>query len=200
VRAIKTINPSFRITGRSVIHRLNFRQWPEIIDSAKDMGLDQVSFLPADVTSHAFNREALWSDKRQHEILPGEDELEELQTVINRLMKKYKVEFSSGYIAESPEKIQKIYSYYAAFYGLNPFPYKRCNAPWVSTVIEADGTVRPCFFHEAIGNIHAEALDKILNSGKATGFRKNLDIHTNSTCEKCVCALNLPPAMNPVVN
>ncbi|MEO5998836.1 MAG: SPASM domain-containing protein [Chitinophagaceae bacterium] len=35
---------------------------------------------------------------------------------------------------------------------LDPFPFKKCNAPWVSTVIEADGTVTPCFFHEAIRN------------------------------------------------
>src|SRR6266496_1435661 len=63
------LRTKFKITGRTVIHRLNFRHWPAIIDSAKDIGLDQISFLPADVSSHAFNREILWSDHRQHEIL-----------------------------------------------------------------------------------------------------------------------------------
>lgn len=29
-----------------------------------------------------------------------------------------------------------------------------CNAPWVSALIETDGTVRPCFFHRSLGNIH----------------------------------------------
>src|SRR6202012_1332667 len=99
-------------------------------------------------------------------------------------------------IAESVLKIQDIYNYYAAFYGLNPFPYKKCNAPWVSTVVEADGSVRPCFFHDVIGNIRDTSLDKILNNDKAIQFRKTLDMGTNDTCVKCVCALNLSPLAN----
>ncbi len=198
VNEIKSQNSKFKITGRTVIHRLNFYKWNAIVESALEIGLDQISFLPADVSSHAFNREVLWSDARQHEILPRKEELAELETVIEKLIADHKEEFDTRFIAESPEKIRKIYSYYAAFYGLNPFPYKKCNAPWVSTVIEADGTVRPCFFHPALGNIHEKTLDKILNSENAIDFRKNLDIDKNSICVKCVCYLNLPPRMNPV--
>ena len=47
VRHLKSLNPRYRITARTVIHRLNFRQWPAIIRAAKAMGIDQVSFLPA---------------------------------------------------------------------------------------------------------------------------------------------------------
>jgi MoaA/NifB/PqqE/SkfB family radical SAM enzyme len=175
---------------------MNFRKWPAIIDAAEDLELDQISFLPADVSSHAFNREVLWSDLRQHEILLDKEELPELQKVIDLVLKDYEFEFQAGFIGESPTKIQKIYQYYAAVYGLNPFPFKKCNAPWVSTVIEADGTVRPCFFHEAIGNIHKESLSNILNSPTAFQFRKNLDVENDTTCKRCVCYLNLPPRMN----
>lgn len=193
---IKSINPSYRITGRTVIHKLNFKHWPSIIESAKEIGLNQISFLPADVSSHAFNREILWNATKQHEILLAKDELEELQTVINKIIEHYKTDFENHFIAESPEKLRKIYFYYAAFYSLNSFPYKKCNAPWVSTVIEADGTVRPCFFHNEIGNIRENSLDNILNSERAINFRKTLDMDTNSTCVKCVCYLNLPPQVS----
>ncbi len=193
---IKSINPSYRITGRTVIHKLNFKHWPSIIESAKEIGLNQISFLPADVSSHAFNREILWNATKQHEILLAKDELEELQTVINKIIEHSKTDFENHFIAESPEKLRKIYFYYAAFYGLNSFPYKKCNAPWVSTVIEADGTVRPCFFHNEIGNIRENSLDNILNSERAINFRKTLDMDTNSTCVKCVCYLNLPPQVS----
>ncbi|NNU33995.1 radical SAM protein [Mucilaginibacter sp. S1162] len=57
VEYIKFLKPSYRITARTVIHRLNFRNWPAIIAAAKDMGIDRVSFLPADISSHAFNRQ-----------------------------------------------------------------------------------------------------------------------------------------------
>src|SRR3954463_2088159 len=190
VQYIKSLNPTYRITARTVIHRLNFRNWSSIINAAKEIGVDQISFLPADVSSHAFNREVLWNETRQNEILVTENELEELQNIIHQITHQYKSYFDNDFIAESPEKLEKIYLYYAAYYGLNPFPYKRCNAPWVSTVIEADGTVRPCFFHPALGNIRESSLENILNSNDAINFRKSLDIDTDSTCVKCVCYLN----------
>lgn len=193
ITAIKTLNSGFKITARTVIHRLNYLAWSRIIDSAKQLGLDQISFLPADVSSHAFNRQQAWDEPRQHEILLTENDLGELKMVIGNLFNQYKNDFTSNFIAESREKIQNIYFYYAAFYGRNDFPYKKCNAPWVSTVIEADGTVRPCFFHEAYGNIKTGSLDKIINSQSAIDFRKNLDIARNETCVKCVCYLNLSP-------
>jgi MoaA/NifB/PqqE/SkfB family radical SAM enzyme len=196
INEVKKIDPDYKITARTVIHRLNYRRWAEIIDSAKEIGVEQISFLPADVSSHAFNREMVWDESRQHEILLSEEDLPELKNVIQRLLQDYQPEFENRFIAESPYKIWKIYEYYAAFYGQNSFPYKKCNAPWVSTVIEADGTVRPCFFHSPIGNIRHQSLDKILNSNKAIEFRKNLDIDTDSTCVKCVCYLNLSPGKN----
>jgi MoaA/NifB/PqqE/SkfB family radical SAM enzyme len=197
VEYIRSLARDYRITARTVIHRLNFRNWEAIINEAKIMGIDQVSFLPADVSSHAFNRQQAWAEPRQHEILPSENELPELQAVISTLKDRYSADFASGFIAESPEKIQDVYRYYAAFYGLNPFPFKKCNAPWVSTVIEADGSVRPCFFHEVIGNIRDSSLPEILNNKEAVNFRKTLDMGTNPICIKCVCSLNLPPRMDP---
>lgn len=193
INAIKTLKPDFIITCRTVIHRLNYTVWPKIIDSAKQLGIDQISFLPADVSSHAFNRQQAWDEPRQHEILLSEKDLNELKLIIGNLFIAFKNEFANKFIAESREKIQNIYLYYAAFYGLNDFPYKRCNAPWVSTVIEADGTVRPCFFHKPYGNIKTGILDKIINSQDAIDFRKNLDMAKNETCLKCVCSLNLSP-------
>ncbi len=190
-------NAQFPITGRTVIHRLNFRIWPAIIRNAQDLGLKQISFLPADVSSQAFNREQTWDDARQQEILPAREDLPELKTVIQSLIREFEPLFKSRFIAESPEKLGKIYSYYAAFYGMDAFPYKKCNAPWVSTVVEADGTVRPCFFHKSLGNIHENTLEYILNSPEAIDFRKHLDVATHETCIKCVCYLNLPPGKNP---
>ncbi|HVW16600.1 MAG TPA: radical SAM protein [Mucilaginibacter sp.] len=200
VEYLHQLDPGYRITARTVIHRLNFWNWASIIREAKSMELAQISFLPADVSSHAFNRQMAWDQPRQHEILLSEQELPELQTVIKKIIREHKEDFDNHFIAESPQKIQQVYEYYAAFYGLNPFPFKKCNAPWVSTVIEADGSVRPCFFHEAVGNIHDNLLTDILNSDSAVNFRKTLNMSSDSTCIKCVCSLNLPPRMNPAAH
>jgi MoaA/NifB/PqqE/SkfB family radical SAM enzyme len=195
VAHIRSIDPFYTITARTVIHRLNFRNWPAIIEAARAMGINQVSFLPADVSSHAFNRQTAWAEPRQHQILPSENELPDLQLVVAQLLANTK-NFTGGFIAESPQKIQDIYRYYAAFYGRNAFPFKKCNAPWVSAVIEADGSVRPCFFHEATGNIHDKDFAGIINSKEAINFRRTLKTGSNATCEKCVCSLNLSPLTN----
>jgi MoaA/NifB/PqqE/SkfB family radical SAM enzyme len=193
VRLLHSRQPGYRITARTVIHRLNFRHWPAIVDAAVDMGLDQISFLPADVTSEAFNRAEPWDAPRQHQILPAAEELPELLEVIEALIRDRGELFDRGFIAESPDKLRKIGRYYTASYGLNPFPFKKCNAPWVSAVVEADGTVRPCFFLPPLGNIHDKALGDILNGPEAIRSRKTLDMDENETCKRCVCSLHLSP-------
>ena len=155
--------------------------------------MDSISFLPADISSHAFNREMLWTEPRQNEIVISKEELPELFNIIEEIIYECAADFQNHFIAESPGKIRNIYQYYAAQHGLSTFPYKKCNAPWVSTVVEADGKVRPCFFHEAYGNIKTQSLTEIVNSETAINFRKNLDIEKNETCRKCVCYLNLKP-------
>ena len=193
IDSIRQLKPGFKITGRTVIHKLNFKVWDQTIDAAQELKLDQISFLPADISSSAFNREVPWGENRQKEILIEAGELDLLEEVINDLITKRSALFSSHYIAESPEKINKIYQYYRAQNNLDDFPYKMCNAPWVSTVIEADGSVKPCFFHDTIGNIKEASLANILNGAKGYQFRSELNVQSNPTCKKCVCSLYLPP-------
>jgi hypothetical protein len=73
--------------------------------------------------------------------------------------------------------------------GVPPPPWP---GAWISTVIEANGDVRPCFFHEEFGNIHEQELSEILNGPKAVRFRESLDVATNPVCQRCVCSLFLP--------
>ncbi len=193
VRYLKTMRPDYPITARTVIHKLNFRRWDAIIETAQELGLDQVSFLAADVSSEAFNRKDPWNPDRQNQVLPSEAELLEMQEILNAIKSKHLSLFENRFIAESPGKLQKLHDHYSAMYGHNAFPYKKCNAPWVSAVIEADGSVRPCFFHAAIGNIREESLTGILNGVQGYKFRKELNMDTNQTCMQCVCSLNLPP-------
>jgi MoaA/NifB/PqqE/SkfB family radical SAM enzyme len=193
VQAVKLLNPKFPVSARCVIQRYNFADWPNIIAAAHDIGLDQISFLPADVSTEAFNRPDLWDEERTEEVKLEAEQLPQLQAIIESLIVTYQADFASHYIAEAPDKIRRIYDYYAAFYGLTDFPAVRCNAPWVSTVVEADGTVRPCFFHHALGNIRETSLPELLNSPSAIAFRQNLDMDTDPICRKCVCSLNLRP-------
>lgn len=190
---IRKHKPGYPVYARTVIHKINFQNWPSIIDAAKRAGIDRISFLPADVSSQAFNREIPWTAGRQMELLLSPGQLVQLRKILDDIYSNYKDDFNSGFIAESPRKLEKIFQYYQASLGLAPYPSKKCNAPWVSAVIEADGTLRPCFFHGALGNIRNEPLEKILNSSEAMHFRKSLDMDQDPVCKKCVCYLKLNP-------
>ncbi|MGH7506745.1 MAG: SPASM domain-containing protein, partial [Longimicrobiales bacterium] len=87
---------------------------------------------------------------------------------------------------------RRVYGHFAALLGHGESPPAHCNAPWVSTVIEADGTVRPCFFQPPLGNIReAGSLDAVLNSNAARRWRSGLDVQRDDICRKCVCSLSL---------
>jgi MoaA/NifB/PqqE/SkfB family radical SAM enzyme len=93
---------------------------------------------------------------------------------------------------ESPDKLRRIVLHFRACLKQVPPVAPRCNAPWVSAVVEAGGDVRPCFFHPPLGNIHEGTLHEILNGSRALHFRKDLDIASNPTCRECVCSLYIP--------
>lgn len=199
IGALRAIDPDFPVTARCVLQRLNYFDLPNIIEAAFRLGLKQISFLAADVSSTAFNRPQGWEPERISEVALTPAEVVEFRRIIEKTIKEYQDKFANRFIAESPEKIRELATYYAAVNGAEQFPAVRCNAPWVSTVIEADGAVRPCFFHPTLGNIHDEPLLHILNSRKARRFRRQLDVKRDPICRKCVCSLNLKP-VNPATD
>lgn len=189
IRAVREIDPEFRIFGRCAVHRYNFRHLRETVAFARQIGLNRLSFLAADVTSEAFNRPEGWSPRRQDEIALRADDLPELAAELDALEAEMGHEFETGFINEPlPLLRERLLGYYAAHHGQRPFPDVECNAPWGSALVEFDGTVRPCFFQPAYGNIHeAGSLDAVLNSPTAVAFRANLDIRTDPICRRCVC-------------
>lgn len=191
VKALKELDPKFRVTGRCVIQRRNYFDLLNITAAAHEIGLEQISFLAADVSSSAFNHSTPLANEQVFDIVLRPNEVIAFRKILEQAIVHYADDFASGFIAETPEKMRRLPQYFAALNGMGGFPENRCNAPWVSTVIEADGTVRPCFFHRALGNIHEQSLSAILNSDAAIAFRCQLDIRTDPTCRKCVCTLYL---------
>jgi MoaA/NifB/PqqE/SkfB family radical SAM enzyme len=193
VQSLKAIDPGFRITGRCVIQRQNFADLPNIVEAAHEIGLDQISFLAADVSTTAFGRPQAGEQERVSDVALTTAETAAFATIVEQTIERYAADFASGFIAESPDKLRRMVRYCGAINGEGEFPTTVCNAPWVSSVVEADGTVRPCFFHRALGNVNERPLAEILNSDDAVAFRRNLDVTTDPICRKCVCTLYLGP-------
>jgi MoaA/NifB/PqqE/SkfB family radical SAM enzyme len=183
VGAVNRLAPEFPISARCTVQARNAAHLRATVQAARDVGLRSVSFLAADLSSSAFNRPLEWSTERQSVVAPG---LAVLEREMEALIAHYP---DDGFILESPEKLRRIVAHFRAHYGLAPHEAPRCNAPWVSAVLESNGDVRPCFFHPVIGNTTGTTLGAVLNGPQAIAFRENLRVADNAICRRCVCSL-----------
>ncbi|HTE32026.1 MAG TPA: radical SAM protein [Chryseolinea sp.] len=189
IKALKTLQPSFRTTARCVLQKQNFTDLVNIVRATEAIGIDQVSFLAADVSSTAFNHGNNLG-QTANEVILNLDECLAFEEIVENSFTLLKNAYESRFIAESPGKMRKLVQYYKAINGLDAFPHVACNAPWVSAVLESDGRVMPCFFHEPYGNIYEQGFLETINSPKAILFRKDLVVSKNAVCQRCVCSLN----------
>jgi MoaA/NifB/PqqE/SkfB family radical SAM enzyme len=190
VEALRERRVNFHITARTVVQKANHASLRETARAARSLKLDAISFLAADLTSTAFNRPLVWPVARQEEVGLSVTELQVLESEIELLIQESSQDWEDGFLSEAPDKLRRIARHFGVQLGLKKSESPVCNAPWVSAVLETDGTVRPCFFHQAIGNLHEHSLENIINSKSAQDFRKELDIPNNPICNRCICSLN----------
>jgi Fe-coproporphyrin III synthase len=187
---VRAHRPGMPISCRTTVQRLNHTYLRATVSAVKSLGLDSISFLAADISSTAFNREEPWAPKRQNEIALSRAELIELEEEIELLIQAHQGDIGQGFIAESNEKLRRIGARFRERIDGTPPKAPICNAPWVSAVIEVDGSVRPCFFHPPIGNAHQFTLEEAINTETALSFRSRLKVASNPICQQCVCSLN----------
>jgi MoaA/NifB/PqqE/SkfB family radical SAM enzyme len=193
VAAVRTADPAVALSGRCTVQRANHRELRATVRAARELGLDRVSFLAADVDSEAFNRPGGWERGRAAEVALAAEDLPGLAAELAALERDHAADFAGGFIAESPEKLERrLLRHFAALLGAGDFAPVECNAPWVSAVIETDGAVRPCFFQPPLGNLRqAASLAAVLNSESAVAWRRGLDPARDAICRRCVCSLAL---------
>lgn len=190
IAAIRELRPQLPISCRATVQKANHRHLRATVAAAKTLGCDSISFLAADLTSDAFNRPAGWPSERQNEVALDAVEIDALECEIELLIEEHQTDIINRYIAENAEKLRRILHHFHAYLGQVSAQSPTCNAPWVSAVVEVDGSVRPCFFHPPIGNINVTSLQEVVNGNPARAFRQSLDVAANPTCQRCVCSLN----------
>jgi MoaA/NifB/PqqE/SkfB family radical SAM enzyme len=196
IQKVRESRPSLAITGRCTVQRHNYRYLRQTVAAARALGLDQISFLAADVSSEAFKLTTGPAREHLAEVMLTQEDLGPLGAEIAALGREYRAELASGYIAESGLKLRRrLLHYFGALLGQGEFSPHACNAPWVSALIEPDGRVRPCFFHPPLGNLYeASSLEAVLNSAGAQAWRRRLDPRRHEVCRRCVCSLRLTAA------
>ncbi|AXC13035.1 Fe-S protein, radical SAM family [Acidisarcina polymorpha] len=190
ILAVRALRPEMPISCRTTVQKLNYAHLRATVSAARSLGLNSISFLAADVSSAAFNREEPWALERQEEVALSRAELMKLEDEIELLIETYQEDIKSGFVTESQAKLRRIANRFRERIDGSPTKAPICNAPWVSAVMEVDGSVRPCFFHPSVGNAHQLPLEEAINTDAALSFRSRLKVASNPTCQRCVCSLN----------
>ena len=189
IEALHRLRPALPISARCTVQHHNCRHLRLTATAAHSLGLASVSFLAADTHSTAFDHDTGWDPIARAEVALTHDDLEALESEIEALIAAWP---SPAFLRESPAKLRAIASHFRADLGLAPPAAPRCNAPWVSAVLESSGILRPCFFHPPLGDTTHRPLLEVLNSPEAIRFRATLDIPANPICRRCVCSLHRP--------
>ncbi|HUA83805.1 MAG TPA: radical SAM protein [Bryobacteraceae bacterium] len=185
VRELRNRQPGFPVSARTTVQKANCGCLLETVETARELQLDSISFLAADTHSTAFHHDPM--ALHANSIRLSESDIERLRIQVEALI-------ASGecgrFIAETPEKLRRIVDHARWQIGIGEPVAPRCNAPWISAVLDSEGAVRPCFFHPPIGRVTpADEFDRVLNGPEAIAFRTSLDIATNPVCRRCVCSL-----------
>jgi MoaA/NifB/PqqE/SkfB family radical SAM enzyme len=191
VHALHQRDPNFPVAARCTLQKQNFSHIAGTVETARRLGLRSVSFLGADLTTTAFNRQQVWPIVRQDEVGLSVAEAADFEARVEALIVSHAADIERGFIVEGPAKLRRIARHFLAHAHGESEVAPVCNAPWVSAVVETDGTVRPCFFHPPIGKLtEQKTLRDVLNSEEALEFRRSLIVSEDPICRRCVCSLN----------
>jgi MoaA/NifB/PqqE/SkfB family radical SAM enzyme len=190
IAAVRRQKPDMPVHGRTTVQKANHRFLRSTVQGARILGLNSISFLAADLTSQAFNRELIWPQERQNQIALMKEEIDAFEEEIDLLTREHAEDLRSRYIVESEIGLRRIARRFREHLGQVPPLAPICNAPWVSAVVEVDGSVRPCFFHKSVGNASTATLEEAINGSEARQFRATLNVSENPICRRCVCSLN----------
>jgi len=182
-----------RVGIRVTLQRVNYRELPEFVELAHRLGVHSISFLAVDVANpHAFGR----TDDFATDVALRPEDLPVFGQLISELVQHAAADFRSGFIAESPAKLQRLQQYFAALHGQAGYPPVRCNAPEFSAVIGAKGAVQPCFFISGpaeVADHDPSDLGSILNSDAMVSLRQSIRAGERAECVGCVCSLYRDP-------
>jgi MoaA/NifB/PqqE/SkfB family radical SAM enzyme len=178
------------VTLRCTVQRGNFRELPGLVRLALALGVEQISFLAVDVSTHvAFAR----AEDYERTMALRPDDLPAFAAVLDELERDFAPELARGFIAERPAKLRRLHQYFAALLGQGSFPTVRCNAPRFSAVIGADGHLQPCYFIDGATRLNGQPLAQALNAPAMAALRHDIRAGRRPECKTCVCSMYRSP-------
>ncbi len=180
IAALRRQAPGIRLRARVTVTAANVGHLLYIARLARDLGLDGVSFLAADLSgSDAFGRRDDGGPPPA-DLLPDPDAL-------RAELAGLRAALPPGFLTDSDVALDRIWQRAAADRGLQPATSPRCDAPWTSVVVQPDLSLRPCFFipaEAAAAHARDDLVDGLFAMGRQLAAH---DVATHPACQRCVC-------------
>ena len=110
IKALKKIKPGLNVSARCVLQRHNYADFINTVRSSQSIGVDQISFLAADVSSSAFNHVSALNEDRASEIALSKNETIEFEKVITSSFVDLKTEYATKFIEETRRNLEMFHT------------------------------------------------------------------------------------------
>lgn len=169
IRLRKDSAASATITLQMTLFNFNYKELPDLIRLAKDLGVDRVK---------AYHVCSYSPEIDKFSLIKNLEEFEETRQISINLAKELNMPLG---IAESPssnpgEDVPKLV-------------HQKCRLPWAECFIDYDGSVYPCHSHDykPLGNILKDNAESVWNSNYAKDLRISLITGNteNMICSNC---------------
>lgn len=170
------------------LQKENLQGLADFIAFSKTLNVDRVSVRPVDAFSRAFGREE-WRPGLVEDLIPSEAEIGRLSELIDKIGRNYRQDIRNGFLRPNIKGFRMIRDYFLACRGGGDFPGRKCDMPFISLTMEADGDVKPCFFLEAFADIHEiekSGIEPIIKSQRLAEIRRRYKEGRIPECRRCV--------------
>ena len=160
VSALQHLRPDMPVRARCTVQKANFSRSARSSALRKDR--TEFGFIPRSRPDfQRLQSPGRWQPDRSDRVALTSEEVDALGRGGRKPHYEHRARFGIRICGGNPPKLTAHCSAFSrpSWPSRNCAP--RCNAPWVSAVIEASGDVRPCFFHPALGNIHQPVIAEI---------------------------------------
>jgi MoaA/NifB/PqqE/SkfB family radical SAM enzyme len=178
LEAVRAEAPRPRLVARSVLHGKNLADFEALPEAARRLGFDRISFLALDASSPAFGGHP----ESRLCLVPSAREVDAFEAAIDRLQGRGEL---GDFVLESADRLHLVARRLRASAAGAASPRPDCDVATWSSVVEADGRVRPCFFHAEVGDVRHGLLAVRGSRAYSEGLR--LIAEPNETCARCVC-------------
>jgi MoaA/NifB/PqqE/SkfB family radical SAM enzyme len=179
--ALRSYSSATKMIFKMTIQKENFRDLPDLMALARDLGADGVALAVPDLVSAAFIKPDADKNKAAARVLLSPGEAEEFAGLAHQVCRDYRDLINSGYLIEG--NLDRFVSFFRDGY---PGRIDReCFMARRRLIVNADGALRPCFFLPPLGRIEDPAEGEIFDSEPFQNFRRGFSSWMHPACSRC---------------